>query len=71
MDFGDGLEVDYGKLYNGRWDLLRKAYLRSGHKDTQEFADFQKDNEFWLRDYALFMAVKKAHAGAGLSEPRQ
>ncbi len=67
VDFGDGLEVDYGKLYNGRRDLLRKAYLRSGHKDTQEFADFQKDNEFWLRDYALFMAVKKVHAGAGLS----
>ena len=66
-DFGDGKEVDYGKLYNSRWDLLRKAYLRSGHWDSQEFADFQKDNEFWLRDYALFMAVKKAHAGAGLS----
>ena len=66
-DFGDGREVDYGKLYNGRWDLLRKAYLRSGHRDTQEFADFQKDNEFWLHDYALFMAVKKVHAGAGLS----
>ena len=66
-DFGDGKEVDYGKLYDSRWDLLRKAYLRSGHRDSQEFADFQKDNEFWLRDYALFMAVKKAHAGAGLS----
>ena len=66
-DFGDGKEVDYGKLYNSRWDLLRKAYLRSGHRDSQEFVDFQKDNEFWLRDYALFMAVKKAHAGAGLS----
>ncbi len=59
--------MDYGKLYNSRWDLLRKAYLRSGHRDSQEFVDFQKDNEFWLRDYALFMAVKKAHAGAGLS----
>ena len=66
-DLGDGKEVDYGKLYNSRWDLLRKAYLRSGHRDSQEFVDFQKDNEFWLRDYALFMAVKKAHAGAGLS----
>ena len=66
-DFGDGREVDYGKLYNGRWDLLRKAYLRSGHRDTQEFADFRKENEFWLSDYALFMSVKKAHAGAGLS----
>ena len=66
-DFGDGREVDYGKLYLGRWDLLRKAYERSGHKETAEFAAFKKENEFWLGDYALFMAVKKAHAGAGLS----
>ena len=66
-DFGAGKEVDYGKLYDSRGDLLRKAYLRRGHRDSQEFVDFQKDNEFWLRDYALFMAVKKAHAGAGLS----
>lgn len=66
-DFGDGREVDYGKLYLGRWDLLRKAYERSSHKETAEFAAFKKDNEFWLGDYALFMAVKKAHAGAGLS----
>ena len=25
VDFGDGSEVDYGKLYNGRWNLLMKA----------------------------------------------
>ena len=67
VDFGDGREVDYGKLYLGRWDLLRKAYERSGHKETAEFAAFKKENEFWLGDYALFMAGKKAHAGAGLS----
>ena len=67
-DFGDGSEVDYGKLYNGRWDLLRKAYERSGHKDTEAFAAFRKDNAFWLPDYALFMAVKEAHAGAGSSD---
>ena len=66
-DFGDGGEVDYGKLYLGRRDLLRKAYERSSHKETAEFAAFKKENEFWLGDYALFMAVKKAHAGVGLS----
>ena len=60
VDFGDGKEVDYGKLYNGRWDLLRKACERSGHKDTEEFAAFRKDNEFWLRDYALDGGQKSA-----------
>ena len=67
-DFGDGREVDYGKLYNGRWDLLRKAYKRSGHKETAEFAAFMKDNAFWLTDYSLFMAVKDVHGGAGMDD---
>ena len=72
-DFGDGKfgsckEVDYGKLYHGRFDLLRKAYERSGHKETAEFAAFRADNAFWLPDYALFMAVKKAHGGVGLCD---
>ena len=69
VDFGDDdSAVDYGKLYMGRWDLLRKAYTRSEHKNTEEFLAFQKENDFWLVDYALFMAVKDAHAGAGASD---
>ncbi len=67
-DFGDGREVDYGKLYNSRWDLLRKAYERSTHRGTEEFSAFQKENAFWLSDYALFMAVKDAHDGAGAGD---
>ena len=68
VDFGDGKEVDYGKLYTGRKGLLRKACQRSGHKETEAFKIFQKENAFWLKDYALFMAVKDAHGGAGASE---
>ena len=64
VDFGDDdASVDYGKLYAGRWDLLRKAYERSAHKESAEFAKFKEDNAFWLSDYALFMALKDAHAG--------
>ena len=56
VDFGDDdSAVDYGKLYMGRWDLLRKAYTRSEHKNTEEFLAFQKENDFWLGDYALFL----------------
>ena len=69
VDFGDDdASVDYGKLYTGRWDLLRKAYERSAHKESAEFAKFKEDNSFWLSDYALFMAVKDAHAGAGAED---
>ena len=66
VDFGDGKTVDYGRLYNGRWGLLRKAYERSRHAETNAFASFRRENDFWLGDYALFMAVKNAHGGAGL-----
>ena len=69
VDFcDDESSVDYGKLYNGRMKLLRKAYERSSHKESEEFASFRRDNGFWLSDYALFMAVKDAHAGAGMEE---
>ncbi len=67
VDFGDDdRQVDYGKLYYGRFELLRKAYGRSGHRNTEEFNSFCKENAFWLEDYALFMAIKDAHGGADL-----
>ena len=65
VDFDSDGGVDYGKLYNGRWGLLRKAFSRSGHRDTSAFEAFEKENAFWLQDYAVFMAVKDAHGGAG------
>lgn len=68
VDFGcDDRQVDYGKLYRGRLDLLRKAFRRSRHRESGEFAAFCRDNAFWLSDYALFMALKDAHGGADFS----
>lgn len=59
-DFGDDPEdVDYGKIYEARFALLRKAYERSNVGENQEFHAFQEKERFWLRDYAIFMAVKK------------
>ena len=58
-DFGDDLKsVDYGKMYQERFKLLRTAYERSAVYKNPEFLAFQEDNAFWLDDYALFMAVK-------------
>lgn len=59
--------IDYGTLYRTRWELLRKAFGRSRHQETDEFVEFKKANAFWLDDYALFMALKDAHGGAPLS----
>ena len=68
-DFGDDLKsVDYGKMYQERFKLLRTAYERSAVYKNPEFLAFQEDNAFWLDDYALFMAVKNCFGGAPWNE---
>lgn len=69
VDFGDHPSyVDYGKLYEGRFGLLRKAYERSRIYENHEFHEFCNKNYWWLDDYALFMAVKKRFDGKAWSE---
>ena len=59
-DFGDDPRtVDYAKIYENRYPLLRKAYERSSIAQNPDFIRFQQENAYWLDDYALFMAVKK------------
>ena len=65
-DLGDDSSaVDYGKMYHARFALLREAYSHSGAQETEEFQDFVSKNAYWLEDYALYMAIKDAHGGAG------
>ena len=69
VDFGDNeASVDYAKLYEGRMILLRKAYERSNIYMDSEFRKFQEEEAWWLKDYALFMAVKKRFGGVQWSE---
>lgn len=68
-DFGDDQEyVDYGKIYQERFRLLRKAYERSEIYKNPAFSGFVQENAFWLKDYALFMAVKNCFGGASWNE---
>ena len=48
--------IDYGWLFNTRYDLLRKAYAR--FKKNEDYEKFVLDNKHWLDDYALFMSLK-------------
>lgn len=58
-DFGDNASyIDYEKIYNCRFDLLRTAYENSNIEGNPEFKTFIAENAHWLDDYALFMAVK-------------
>lgn len=68
-DFGDRAEeIDYGKLYQNRFVLLRKAYERSQIYKNQEYQAFIEKNAYWLDDYALFMAVKNCFDGKAWNE---
>ena len=51
--------VDYGKIYESRCPLLAKAKERGWKRDADAVAKFVKENEGWLPDYALFMALKR------------
>ena len=68
-DFGEKQEdISYHKLYNHRYPLLRKAYERSRISENPQFLKFVRENEWWLSDYALFMAVKDRFEGKPWTE---
>ena len=56
--------VDYGRLYQQRFPLLRKAFARGRERDLEAQAAFGAAQGAWLEDYALFMALKY-HYGMG------
>ncbi|MEE1115685.1 MAG: 4-alpha-glucanotransferase, partial [Clostridia bacterium] len=59
-DLGDGNSyINYEKLYNNRFKLLRLAYERADLTEYTDFSEFCKINAHWLDDYALFMALKE------------
>lgn len=66
-DFGENeQDVDYAKLYQSRFKILKKAFLRAkeqGLEKTKAFQVFVKENKDWLEDYVLFMAIKDAEGG--------
>ena len=68
-DFGEKPgTIDYGKMYESRYPLLRKAYERSDVSHNTEYLRFVEENRWWLSDYALFMAVKDRFGGVPWTE---
>lgn len=51
-------EVSYAKLYEHRFLLLKKAFQRSRHRETEQYGRFVREQEHWLPDYSLYMALK-------------
>ena len=58
MDWGgDPRHVDYAKIYAARFPVLRRAFDRGYPREQAAVEQFQHENR-WVRDYALFMALK-------------
>lgn len=59
VDWGaDSAHVDYGKIYNNRFKILKEVFINFSKKENYQFQKFITDNNFWLKDYSLYMAVK-------------
>lgn len=62
FNFGNNPQkVDYEKLYNNRFKVLKLAFSR--FKADDEYNKFVTQNTHWLESYALFMAIKSANNG--------
>ena len=65
---GSEAYVDYEKIYLSRFKILKEAFKNSKIENNSEFKDFVKENDFWLTDYALYMAVKDHFGGKSWAE---
>lgn len=69
LDFGtDESSVDYAKLYEQRFPILKRAFLRADVENDAEFQKFCREQQSWLSDYSLYMAVKLHFGGRSWSE---
>lgn len=59
---GDPGSVNYGRLWENRFKVLRIAFERVPIRSAESRAKFARENSHWLPDYAFFMALK-AHFG--------
>lgn len=62
LEQNDG-KINYADLYEKKLPLLRMAYKRKKEKEEPEIKEFEKENSFWIREYALYMAVKDHFQG--------
>ena len=50
--------IDYAKIFEARFDILKKAYARSKHKEKESYQKFLRRNAYWIDDYSMYMALK-------------
>ena len=60
-------KINYGKLYENRIDLIKQAAY-SVDINSGDYISFERNNRYWLDDYALFMSVKESNSMKPLNE---
>lgn len=65
--------VDYGRIYETRFQVLRRAYQRfiaggAPESERKEFQNFREENRDWLDDYCLFRVLKDRFDGKSWME---
>lgn len=68
IDWGKNPEkVDFEKVYENRFKVLKKAYT-AFDKNNSNYKIFCAENDFWLEDFALYMALKEKYNGKAWKE---
>ena len=76
VDFGsDDRDIDYGKIYENRFPLLKKAFLRWEEQQKKAGLDEKEIRKYLkkqlraeTRDYCFYMALKNQFGGKSFSE---
>ncbi len=54
-------EVDYAKLFQQRFNILKKAWERDKNRLSEKINSFRFANAYWIDSYAMYMAIKYEH----------
>ncbi len=64
LDYGKNKRlIDFRKIQKNKMQVLRLAYKHGKTVYKKEIENFQKENKWWIKDYALYMAVKNRYRG--------
>ena len=59
INFGKSvIDIDYGLIFKEKMKVLRKAYENSKLKNIEKLRLFDEEENYWIEDYALYMAIK-------------
>lgn len=56
-------EIDYERVTQGKFEYLREIYSETGEAtvNTDDYRQFVERNEYWLRPYAVWCALRDEH----------